>query len=426
VSLAPQTYLSILTFLGLVLGFAGGAVSQLKKTSIDVDGTNEKRLTSFGKLALAISIIGFAGSFSSELLKSAISAEDARASKRDKDEEAKWKIRSTELSSEILTNTKSELETSLATKFAVSEARQKVLTDNLVRETRLYGRLSAVNAPLTSMRIELVVDHAPLDIVSTLRTGEYNAWHTVQHDWPYVRDWIPLTQEQEASAAKSIIDDELLEPFISFLAGDGFFKKEGVLVLGLDNHYSSLLCVGRVEKPDVFEIKDGKSLLPSGISIGTDSPVQRVKTREPEVHIGVVKNAIVLSVDLNVESLDDALLRYSSNLAMNGALPSDIGLFTWSPHHNPPMKDEGASQMPFDTHSFSTFLLNNVDDPHYEMPGGEMVRWMGRQPQSLRHMRLRIVPNNVEQISKTYDMVLFSEGMMDIGGYVRTWHGHAQ
>ena len=62
-SLAPQTYLSILTFLGLVLGFAGGAVSQLKKTSIDVDGTNEKRLTSFGKLALAISIIGFAGSF---------------------------------------------------------------------------------------------------------------------------------------------------------------------------------------------------------------------------------------------------------------------------------------------------------------------------------------------------------------------------
>ena len=46
----------------------GGLVSQLTKTSVDVDGTTRKRLTAPGKWALIISLLGFAGSFSSELL----------------------------------------------------------------------------------------------------------------------------------------------------------------------------------------------------------------------------------------------------------------------------------------------------------------------------------------------------------------------
>ena len=91
---APK-YLSVLTFLGLVMGF--------------------------GKLALAISIIGFAGSFASELLKSEISAQQARDSKKKKDDEATWKTRSNDLARNILENTKSALAESLERKFQIAQ-----------------------------------------------------------------------------------------------------------------------------------------------------------------------------------------------------------------------------------------------------------------------------------------------------------------
>jgi hypothetical protein len=50
-----------------------------------------------------------------------------------------------------------------------------------------------------------------------------------------------------------------------------------------------------------------------------------------------------------------------------------------------------------------------------------------------RHLRLQIIPNGIEQISKTYDLSLSSEGDIMEGsrgdeprGYVRLWHGHAR
>jgi hypothetical protein len=141
---APQTYLSILTFFGLMVGLAGGLISQLTQTSVDVAGSKEKKLTSFGKLALAISVIGFAGSFASELLKSGISAQEARDSANEKLEDKKWKQRADALSEEILAKTDTslqksnqELEAAVQTKLAVTESRQEVLSDNLARTHRI-------------------------------------------------------------------------------------------------------------------------------------------------------------------------------------------------------------------------------------------------------------------------------------------------
>jgi hypothetical protein len=87
------------------VGLTAGLISQLRKTSIDIEGTNQKQLTSFGKLAFAISLIGFTGSFASELLKSAISPEQEKSQKAAKEEDAIWKARSAALSAEILKET---------------------------------------------------------------------------------------------------------------------------------------------------------------------------------------------------------------------------------------------------------------------------------------------------------------------------------
>ena len=115
----PQTYLRVLTFVGLIVGSMGGLVSQLTKTSVDVDGTTRKRLTTPGKWALIISLLGFAGSFSSELLKSSIQAQEkAQAQfamdlqKERQRQDDLWKSRSSEIAQNIFQKTTSALQTS--------------------------------------------------------------------------------------------------------------------------------------------------------------------------------------------------------------------------------------------------------------------------------------------------------------------------
>lgn len=167
-TVATQTYLSVLTFLGLAVGLGSGLISQLKRTSVDINGTNEKRLTSAGKLALAISLIGFAGSFASELLKSAIASQQERDSKKEKDEEKKWKDRSNELSAEILRNTTKALEDSLQTRFAITNTGQKVLTDNVNRTRRVLETIWTESNRVNPANIRVQIAYTYLSEMSQL------------------------------------------------------------------------------------------------------------------------------------------------------------------------------------------------------------------------------------------------------------------
>ena len=147
-----SNYLTILTFIGLVVGFVGGLVSQLSQTSIDgPDG--KKTLTTAGKLALAIAAVGFAGSFASELLKASIAASDAASLKLERAQQEQrrrdddqWKRRSSEIEQNILSQTNSALgkqeanleatitgfqrsqEQNLQTQLSVIEARTRILS----------------------------------------------------------------------------------------------------------------------------------------------------------------------------------------------------------------------------------------------------------------------------------------------------------
>jgi hypothetical protein len=420
----PKTYLSILTVLGLVLGFVGGAISQLKKTSSDVDGTNSKKLSSFGKLAFAISIIGFAGSFASELLKSAIAADDKRTSAKQLEDDAKWKDRSEKLSSDILNKTESNLSTLLETKLAVSEAKQRLLNESLLRETRLYGRLSAVTAPLSSINITLTIQHVSPVLIASLGDIYEKALYTVQHDWPYVRDWIPLTERQEEEETQALASQRSIQPIIGLLAGYGFKQSHGVLVLTLDNSVSTLFCIGDISTSDVRSRVDALRQLPSGISIDEYPEEKREKQNKPKVDVSVIKDSVVIRFDLTSDAINDALLHYSSVNRINASLPSAPSLFIWTPFN--PVDTvhyaEYALDLPFYPGDAETFRDADTIDIRYS--GRDRSDTFAGKLPWMDHMRLEITPNGVEEISKVYDLTPFSEGgLKGVHGFARIWHG---
>ena len=141
--LNPQIDLKVLTFLGLAIGVASGLISQLTRTSEDVKDTNKKRLTPFGKLALAVSIVGFAGSFASEIFKNAIETTETADRKRREEDERLWEERSTKLSAEILKNTKKALTDGLEIRFQVQDSKQKVIADNVGRTRKVLESIWA-------------------------------------------------------------------------------------------------------------------------------------------------------------------------------------------------------------------------------------------------------------------------------------------
>src|SRR5437868_200502 len=97
-SMDYQSTLNLITFCGLAASFVAGLLSQLFKSSIEVDGTIRKRLTPAGWLALGISMVGLLGSIGSELIRIAIqhqsdSQKQAAEAQRDalQEQEQHWR-----------------------------------------------------------------------------------------------------------------------------------------------------------------------------------------------------------------------------------------------------------------------------------------------------------------------------------------------
>jgi len=422
--MTPETYLRILAFLGLIVGLAGGLVSQLTKTDSDVPGSNKKVLTPFGKLALAISIIGFAGSFVSELLKAVIE----REAKIRKADDLKWQHRIEDYSKDILSQTKEAVanasaaqQEALKSQLRTAQSEQKILNDNLIKETKLYGRLSAASAPLTTLEIKLVIPDVPPEIINQIKKGESDAYDSVQDDIRH-REWIPPTPEQDAISIQYIVDNKFVQPFISFMDTDKFVSKEGLLAFSFDNEFSSILCVGWISRPEVFEIEGGKSLLPSGIMTPEGSRTPRKKVYSPEVHIRAVKDSVELSISLGGAALEDGILRYSPNVLATASMPIDIKMFAWTVAET---KDGPYyRELPFDTKS----ILWVVRDK--DLPFEYQDQWVNDLPKWMRNMRLEVIPNGVEQISRRYAMTPSTSDDLSyvgylINGHLRIWHGHA-
>jgi hypothetical protein len=150
--LSPEGYLTTLTFAGLIIGFAGGALTRLWDAST-TDAQGRKVMTASGRLAFAISILGFSCSISSELLKVYIQSEAAKQKLVEQalaqarlNEEADWRRRTTEIETRIANNTDEQLRKSkndfakvleefgrnqkaiIRTEMSIHDARQRLST----------------------------------------------------------------------------------------------------------------------------------------------------------------------------------------------------------------------------------------------------------------------------------------------------------
>jgi hypothetical protein len=484
-----ETYLRLLTFCGLAIGLMGGLISQLTKTSEEVNGRIRKRLTSAGKWAFVISLLGFCGSFCSEILKSSIEGQKrVRAEieeglrKNQEKEEADWRKRSSELGDQILVKTiasltkseknltetiegfQREQEDNIKTRLDIAESRQRLLNDNLMREANLYRRLTAAATALSSLTVKLTVDNVPKEILNKVREGKKAAEHSTNTD----EDLQDLLEHHNAddddvkSFMQAELDKRVIQPFISFVAHDRFAQEHGIIVLGLDKNFSALLPIGWVDKPDLIEPRDEKSVLPSGIIIDNEinfhlsyeePPFKREKRIRPTVRLEVAGNSLTLSIDLDVTSLDDSLFRYAQSSTRSAALPEEIEFFTWSPSSEAELSSdvEGALKLPFDSVRVRESVLSlyqgrnspnqppdwlDTDDAWMNRNSAWLkssADWVTQAPSWMQRMQLRIIPNGIEQISKTYVLSLFSAGYPIEGsredeprGYVRIWRGHAR
>ena len=303
--MTSNEYLTLLSFLGLLVGLIAGVTSQIAKTSETVDGSNIKRLTTAGKLALGISLIGFMGSFASELLKVSIAAdhkktetlEAERRAERQKSED-EWRQRSEQLLNaavskaddnirHVIEGFKAEQRAILDARLDVAEAKQKVLSDNLLRETRLYGRLSATSTPLTKLTIKLVVQ----DVSEEIRTKLQKAIAAAKQrpDAPDFQDLVEhhnADDEDQRALVRSEMDQHAIQPFIPWLATGEFELKQGILLFGLNDYLSAIACIGWIESPDLCDrtypvdqkkkadkkskIEKKVTKLPSGIVVGKE------------------------------------------------------------------------------------------------------------------------------------------------------------
>ncbi|HKS09523.1 MAG TPA: hypothetical protein VJS13_08260 [Pyrinomonadaceae bacterium] len=476
----PQTYLTVLTFLGLVIGTASGLFSHLTKTSEDIAGTTRKKLTTAGKWAFGIALLGFAGSFTSEMLKSSIQAKAHTQSEIDKTlkaqnekENKNWQTRSENLQDGIKADTASALQLSEKNinetiegfkkeETAIIESREQLLRDNLLREVSLYGKLSAAGTPLTSLTITFTVEDVPEEVRSRLRKEISDAPNVTNEEW--VEDLFEHHNIDDDDAREFVqkrVYEQAIQPFIDFLATGNMGREHALLVVSLDRRYSALACLGWVDESDNqwTEVqsesdKEGKSLLPSGIFVGDEIDSQnysgpggaastRKRHRRPSFDIEVKGTSVLLTLDLTLQSLSDALLRYPADSPATASLSDHIEFFTWSPTPEGEMSEdeEGSLKLPFDTnrvrHALTDVDLSKDYRPLPDWRDGDTnewakgnASWVRNAPRWMHRISVRIVPNGVEQVGKTYRLRLSSSGFPIEGtredeprGYVQIWHG---
>jgi hypothetical protein len=460
--MALKDYLTLLTFVGLFIGLIAGVISQIAKTSETVDGSNIKRLTTAGKLALGISLIGFVGSFSSELLKASITAAQKQADAAEAERrverqqsEDEWRKRSEQLLNTAVSkadeNLRHVIEGFKAEQLAILNARLELLNDNLIRETRLYGRLSATSTPLTKLTIRLVVKDVPEEVRTKLQKAIQTAKERPNApDFQDLNEHHDVDDEDERALVRSEMDRLAIQPFIAWLATGAFELKQGILLVGLGDHFSAIACIGWIDSPDFFDptyrADDKKKIgkknktekkvtkLPSGVVVGKEiewkpsyekdtRDYEREKKTRPATTIAVSDNSVILAIDFDHLALSDALLRYAPNSMTNASLPDRLIFVAWSPSQTGDIDSAfPLVALPFNSTKIGESLsgLNSRKVTFKERPQWENV------------ITFELIPNGVIEIAKEYGLRAVAEEELMEGpradeshGYVRIWHGQS-
>ncbi|HEX8263111.1 MAG TPA: hypothetical protein VF547_09585 [Allosphingosinicella sp.] len=460
--MSPNDQLSILSGAGLLITFSGVLISQLTRVSVDGEG-NRKVLTPTGRLAIAISVIGLFGAVASEALRASIRWQSEKAAavkaaveeQRRLDDEA-WKTRSEQLATAIFGNTETQLdrternlremlagfsanqESIFRTQLAVVEARQRVLADNLLREARLYGRLSAASSPLFRLTLELEIGRAPPELLAAVR-------HGLRHSRDFFKDssYIDLNEHHnidsrdDMAMARRELYRQAVQPVLSWIANDSIQSAQSVMIVSLDDQFSAVSAVGWAHGPPLgdednsalFNYEKDFSWVPSGLLGG---PLEwnaalgaGDQSHYPAVDVRVAGSSIFLRADVSPAALDRAITRYAKASATTATLPDQLFVLFWSPV--PP-----GETKPFDPPKLPLDSKGVHDVARYVASGG---RTRSSSPPGTwgRSLRIRLIPNGVEAIAKTYRLRPTGDGELfdgirddEYGGYLRAWRGSAR
>ncbi|HEX8623467.1 MAG TPA: hypothetical protein VF782_00160 [Allosphingosinicella sp.] len=461
--MSPHDQLSILSVAGVAVTLGGLLLSQLTKTSVDGEG-NRKVLTPTGRVALAIAVAGVLGSFASEGLKASIrwQADRDAAIKTQIEEQRRldndaWKSRSEQLAKAIFGNTKTQLDQTeinlrkmidgfsanqqsiFRTQLAVVEARQRVLADNLIREARLYGRLSATGSPLFRMTIELQIDQAPPALLATVRNGLRHARDFFENE-AYVDLNVHhnIDGKDDAAMARRELYGRAVQPVLSWLANGEIESRQAIMLVSLDDQFSAVSAIGWADGPllgdeDSSILYNGESdlfWLPTGILSGdltwAAGRGAGDQSQYPAVNVSTAGSSIRLAIDIGPAALDRAITRYSKASATTATLPDELFVMFWSPM--PPGETGSNSdppKLPFDS--------KGVHDVVGYIAKGGRSRSTSPLTSWGRPLRIRLIPNGVNPIGKTYRLKPAGNGELydgirddEYGGYLRVWRGMAQ
>jgi hypothetical protein len=169
--MSPQTSLTTLTIIGVLIGFSGGLISQISRTTVE-DGSGKKVLTAAGKLAMLVSVVGFLGSFSSEILKAVIASNELASKtlehtieierQRSEDE---WRRQTSSLTSGIYNNTKDQLAASAqdfsATLKEFRNQENEILRANADINISTVKLITAIGSPTVSLELAARCDSGP-------------------------------------------------------------------------------------------------------------------------------------------------------------------------------------------------------------------------------------------------------------------------
>jgi hypothetical protein len=210
-----------------------------------------------------------------------------------------------------------------------------------------------------------------------------------------------------------------VQPLIAFLATGKYADKPAVLVLILDDHFSSVLPIGSAKSAEAFNTANGSSLLPSGIDVEDSPKIKRQLLRSPLINLDLQNHTVVLSIQLDAGSLNDAVLRFTSGSVATCTLSPKIEMFAWRS-----MQDDAS--LPFGIHGVDE-SFRAVDDPEDEEDAKRRLAWANTEPKWRRDVTIRVVPNGAEEISRKYEMrPYFNGGLEGVSGFVFLWHGNVK
>lgn len=146
-----------------------------------------------------------------------------------KQQDSTWKAHIGELSQRTAENTTANLKNTIdgfkKEQANIVQSKLDLLSDNLLRETRLYGRLSASVNPLTSLTVRLRVSDVPKAIIRELWKGMEMTEDVFNEPW-YVDliDHHNVAADDDKSLSTALYNQQVVQPFINWLGGDGFSR----------------------------------------------------------------------------------------------------------------------------------------------------------------------------------------------------------